>query len=202
MAKKTIDEENPIIIPDDGEEKTDTYEKTQVLTSEEKALKDRVARVDDDWQTITEESMVDFSLSEDPYKLPPEAKAKQDAKEFAFRWAVKSASRVDELKSQDPPAKWWVCNATSTPFLAKHCDPVHGGVQKHDQILFFKPYWMHRKHQDMKNEVAARQDAAGRISSRDGMEHAAGTWHAGEQYKISSRDQVYNEETGSWGADE
>lgn len=160
------------------------------LTPDEQALAARIAAGDREWETITEESINDFSLSEDPYKLPKEALEQQEKKKFAFRWVEATASRVDMVQSLDPPARWWICNATNTPFLAKHVDPAHGGIQKLDQLLMFKPWWMHEKYQAAKMMVAKAKDSGGDIMNRDGKKEAYGEWKAGPENKITGKDEV------------
>jgi len=202
MAKaKKMEIEGPLddvqedVVKEEPENKDDKI--PQILTSDETALQQRIAREDDTWETIKEEDIVDFSLAEDPYALPPEAKKKQDEREIAYRWAVADPKRVDELESMDPPAKWWVCNRTRTPYLEKYCDTVHGGVQKRDQLLFFKPWWMHQAYQDIKMKRAEMQDSDGDIHKRDGIAvgDTGSRWVAGEQHRITSADQVINPET-------
>lgn len=173
--------------------------KQAALTTEERALADRIAN-EDSWTGITEESMVDFSLDSDPYPLPLEAKKRQDAKELAFKWVLRDVRRIDEVCNQEPPMKWWVCNSTRTPFLAPLCDSIHGGVQNKDQILVVKPYWMHRKHKDAELALAEAKGMAGAIEAKDGEKHDWGEYRSGEDQKISGPDQVahynINESTG------
>lgn len=122
--------------------------KTTSLTADERALVDQISRSKQDWQTITEESMLDFSLSEDPLKLPPEAKQRQDRKEFAYRWCERTPKRVAELTNASPPLRWWVANSTTAPYLQKYQDPTIGGIIKLDHILLLKPWGMHQKVKD------------------------------------------------------
>lgn len=168
---------------------------TDALTSEEQAIVRRISKPDDDWQTITEESMGDFSLAEDMYKLPKEAQEAQDRKEFAFRWILKEPGRIDQIASLDVPMKWWIVNSTQPPIkgLNRHVDPVHGGIQRMDQILVFKPWWMHEKHQTAKMRIAQAKDESGDIKNRDGRKEAWGEWRSGEQNKIGGSDEVMAE---------
>jgi len=170
--------------------KEDGTEHTTELTPEERALAARIASGDREWETITEESMGDFSLAEDPYKLPPEAAKQQAEKKFAFRWVEATPSRVDMIQSLDPPARWWICNATNTPFLEKHIDPAHGGIQKLDQLLMFKPWWMHERYQDAKMQIAKAKDRGGDITTRDGKKESYGEWKAGPEHKITGNDVI------------
>lgn len=159
-------------------------------TEEEKALSNAIKKGADDWQVITEGDITDYSLSEDPYKLPPKAQEMQDKKEFAFRWALADPKRIDELQSLNVPARWWICNRTQPPGLEEYCDSIHGGIKKLDQVLMFKPWWMHEKHQQMKNDLAAIRDAAGDINKKHGKKDQYGEWIAGEDMKITSKDEV------------
>jgi len=170
--------------------KKEIEETNTSLTPEESAIFQRVSHETDDWKTITEEEMEDFSLMEDPYKLPAPAMKQQNDKQFAFRWAEASSKRIDVLRSLDPPAKWWVCNRAQTPFLEGHFDPSHGGVQRLDQILLFKPMWMHVRHQEAKQEITRIQDTAGDIKNRDGYKEDWGEWRSGESNKITGSDEV------------
>jgi len=160
------------------------------LTPEEVALAKRIANPDREWEIITEESILDYSLAEDPYKLPKEAAEMQEGGKFAFRWCEATSKRIDQLRTLDAPAKWWICNAVNTPFLTKHVDPVHGGVQKLDQILLFKPFWMHVAYQEAKMKIAKTKDDAGDIKNKDGLREEWGEWRSGDRHKIGNRDQV------------
>ena len=170
--------------------------KIKPLTAEEQALAARIAKTDESWrEPITEESMLDFSLARDQYELPPEAKVKREAKEFAFRWIAKTPERIDEVTSLPIPARWFLCNRTNTPFLEKHIDPVHGGVQRLDQILVFKPYRMFEAHQNAKMMLTAQKQEQGDLKNRHGIKEGGAEWLAGEQFKISGKDQIVNEDT-------
>jgi hypothetical protein len=154
-----------------GTPETTTNEtKLKPLTSEEQAIAARVAAPAPDWTTITEESMGDFSLMGEPYPLPDEAAKRQGNKEFAYMFIEMTPKRIDEIRNFPVPLKWWICNATNTPYLSDRCDPVHGAVQVHDCILVFKPWWMHRKVQGAKMDLAASKDAAGVIQGKEGTE--------------------------------
>ena len=47
--------------------------KISALTSDESALFQRIQGERDDWRTIGEDSVLDYSMSEDPMKLPDAA---------------------------------------------------------------------------------------------------------------------------------
>jgi hypothetical protein len=56
---------------------------------------------------------------------------------------------------QQPKHKrWWICNRTSTPFLAKYVDPIHGGVARYDQLLVFRPWSLHMLDRRIKDGIA------------------------------------------------
>lgn len=189
-------------------EKEDKAKDTSVLTPEESAIFQRVQAEGDDWKTITEGDIEDFSLAQYPFQLPPEAQKMSDEKKFAFRFAEMKPARIDMLRNAQVPLKWWICNATTMPKLKKYCDPIHGGIQELDQLLMFKPYWMHAKVLAAKHDLADVQDKGGSLEMKDGEVDKEGgvEWHAGEKHKITSRDevmdpggaldQVYQQESG------
>jgi hypothetical protein len=142
---------------------------TQSLTPEETAIFNRVAADQDDWRMIDPRDVLDFSLAEDPFKLPPPALREKEAKNFAFRWITRDPKRLDQIRSKAIPFKWWICNRTNTPFLEEYIDRTLGCVCREDQMLVFKPYWMFEKEQAFKRGLADAKDASGNIMSRDGM---------------------------------
>jgi hypothetical protein len=188
-------------------EKTETNTETPAnaerpkrqLTADEEALVARISKGGADWENITEESMLDFSLANDKYALPPEALKKQNDKEFAFRFIAKTSTRIDEIQSQPPPATWWVCNRTRAPFLAKYCDPLHGGIQREDQILVMKPWALHQRYQDAKAGIAQAKDKAGDLSTKDGktknIHSGEVQYSAGAKAKLGDRDETFFEES-------
>lgn len=188
---------------DSGKEKS-----TSILTPEESAIFQRVQAEDDNWKTITEGDVEDFSLMQYPFQLPPEAQKMLDEKKFAFRYAEMKPARIDMLRNAPIPLKWWICNATTMPKLKKYCDPIHGGIQELDQLLMFKPFWMHDKVLTATQELADIQDKGGDIEMKDGdVDIDKGVeWLAGKKHKITSRDevmdpigaldQVYQQESG------
>ena len=182
-----------------AEIETETPKQETTLTSEEKALADRLtSKADSAWETITEESMIDYSLSNDPYPLPKEAKKLQKEKKYAFKWFLADKRRVDEVRHLEVPERWEPCNRNNTPFLAKHCDTIHGGIQHKDQILMYKPYWMHRKFKDSQLGHAEVKGMAGAIENKDGEQHDWGGYESGPQHKITGKDQVFDSDTGSF----
>jgi len=174
-------------------------QKIPTLTSEERSIVDRVQSEDDDWKSFNFEEISDFSLSEDPMKLPEWAKKLQDRKKYAFRWFERDAKRLDEVKSWSRPKKWWVVNSMQPePSINKDVDPIFGCILKNGQVLHFKLWEEHRAYQDIKMQGAKAKDAAGDISKRDGVKEEWGEWLSGEKVKIGGKDQVFNEDTGSF----
>lgn len=175
------------------------------LTPEERALVEQVSRSTDDWTAITEDDMLDYSLAEDPLKLPPEAKQRQDRKEMAYRWCERTPKRVAELTNASPPLKWWVANSTTAPYLQKYVDPTLGGICKLDQILLLKPWKLHQKVKDavegsaraLYNSRELEKGGAQRVQSRDSSDHLRVI--AGERAHIKGSDAVFEGE--SMGAD-
>ena len=175
------------------------------LTPDERALVDQISRSKDDWSTITEESMLDFSLSEDPLRLPPEAKERQDRKEFAYRWCERTPKRVAELTNASAPLKWWVANSVTAPYLKKYVDPTVGGILRLDQLLLLKPWNLHQKVKDAVNESAKalyqsrelEKGGAQKIQARDDRGHLKVV--AGERAKIQHGDAVYEGEADAVG---
>jgi hypothetical protein len=173
------------------------------LTPDERALVDQITRSKGDWDTITEESMTDFSLAQDWGKLPPEAQDRQDRKEFAFRWCERTPKRVAELTNASAPLKWWVANRVTAPYLSKYVDPTVGGILRLDQILLLKPW---KLHQLVKDAVASSAKAmydsrelnkggAQKIQSRDSSDHLKVI--AGERAHVKGGDMMFDGESGA-----
>lgn len=154
-------------------------------TAKQAALSEAINKTDTSWETITEESMVDLKLSEDPYRLPMEAQEKLDNKEFVFRWIEDSVARVDEITRLDAPMRWWICNSTNTPFLEKYVDSCDGGVHCKDQLLVFKPYWMHQKIKNLKSNISEAKMSGGLLKNKvtDSAEFLTG-----EEHRITGSD--------------
>jgi hypothetical protein len=124
------------------------------ITAEEQAIAARTAADSNrEWETIGEESALDYSLGRDKFELPEPAKKAQNEKRFAFRWIARTPARIDQIRSAAIPERWWLCNSTNTPFLQKFLDPVLGCVTREDQILVFKPWWMHEKMKALVSDV-------------------------------------------------
>ncbi len=146
------------------------------LTPEEQAIYGRVMAESDEWKTITEEETNDYSLSRDPFELPPPAAKLRQNKEFAFRWITRKSERLDEVKSKQVPFRWWPVNSLQPvgglfkPFI----DPNHGCVSREDQMLVFKPWWMFEKELEYKRDLASAYDRSKSLESKDGETRKAG----------------------------
>ena len=164
-----------------------------VMDGHEAALAHRVREEDDSWRHIQEEDVHDFSLADDPMKFP--SQCYKNFGEFAFRWFKKDQDRIDEVRNLEPPKRWWIVNASQPPIagLGKHCDPVHGGIQKLDQLLFFKPRWMFELHQKAKQEINESQDSAGDIKKKAGMSDDTADWVGDRQAEVSGSDMQIGE---------
>ena len=176
------------------------------LTPDETAIFQRVKNEADrgrEWETITERDIDDFSLREDPMKLPEFAQKLKDAKVYAFRWVTKSKERLDEIRNLKPPLKWWIVNASTVPESVDDLDPVLGCVSKLDQLLVFKPYWMFEAQQRIKRELADSKDGSGDVHKKDGFVPADNIeLRAGPDYKVTSKDEVMADEQDFIGGSE
>ena len=163
---------------------------SRTLTPEEQAIVSRISGETNDWQTIGEESMVDFSLSEQPFKLPKEAQKHFDEKRFVFRWAERTPKRIDTLRTAEPPMRWIIVNKTTCPWIGdRNVDPVLGCVCRHDQLLMFKPWSWNELVKREKLRMAGAVDMKD-IKNRNGQKGDGYEWKAGESYKISGGDQI------------
>lgn len=167
------------------------------LTAEEAALRSIVQAEQDTWLGLTDADIEDFSLSEDPFKLPKEAQQLQDRKEFAFRWCEAKVTRAKELQNAPVPFRWWICNATTCPTLARHCDSIDGGIHNRDQILLIKPWWMAEKVKKLKNAMDEARGKARDPKNRAGQKIDDGLEFASqEQARLTGKDFIrYDEES-------
>ena len=180
-------------------EESKSMNKPANLTPEEAAIFSRVESEgrDREWERVTEEDAHDFSLAQDPMKLPDFAEKLRDAKEYAFRWITRNKERVDEVRSMPKPQKWWIVNATTMPESINDLDPVLGCVCKLDQLLVFKPFWMYVKEKQMENAHIERQYAAGDLKSKhhQAVDETGSEFLSGREAKIGGRDEVQWHET-------
>lgn len=174
--------------------KTNT-DQTNELTPEMRSIAERVAHQDTDWMTITEESMEDFSLMNNPMDLEPnykEAAKLQREKKYVFRWCERTPQRVDELtRSVNPPLRWAIVTSNSLPEMARHIDPLLGCVSCLDQMLLYKPY----EHAMIVNNAKREMAEAKARGPKQKVQAEKVEALSGEQYKIDSSDVVTYEDT-------
>jgi hypothetical protein len=144
-----------------------TDEQPRVLSSDEQSIAQRVAAADREWELFNEDSVIDFSLADDPLKLPEPALKMEKEKKFKFRWIERKPARLDTMRNLRVPMKWWPCNSTNTPFLDGFFDPILGCVSRLDQMLVFKPWIMWTKEREIKDQMAGAVDS-GTILSKQG----------------------------------
>jgi hypothetical protein len=181
----------------------DVVQEIRPITAEEQAIAARIAADSDrEWETIGEDSVIDYSLGRDLFELPPPALKQQIEKHYAFRWIERTQRRIDEIRSKPIPLKWWICNSTNTPFLKGYFDPVLGGVTREDQILVFKPWWMHAKQREIVAEITEgkNQDLTRRNKEKRGAaEFVAGV---GDSFGLKGGDKiVYDGDVAEGGGD-
>ena len=183
-----------------------TKKQSLSLTPEENAIAQRImGSTADDWQSITEESVMDFAMSETPWKPPKWAQKLREEKRFAFRWVTRKPERLDEVRNLPVPRKWFPVNAANMAQFGfdegayeeacKDLDSVLGCICNLDQMLVFKPWWMFAKELDMKRAIAENRDGSGDIDKRDGIGDDHYQWQAGQQHKIDGRDVVMADES-------
>jgi len=163
------------------------------LTPEEAAVFQRVkgaGKLVDRWQTVREQDIDDFSLREDPMKLPEFAQQLQDAKVYAFRWVTRVKERLDEIRNKPDPFAWEVVNAATIPESVDDLDPVLGCVSKLDQLLVFQPYMMAEARQRIREGLAEGKRQSGDLEAKDGQMVADNiVLHAGKKVKIQAADE-------------
>jgi hypothetical protein len=137
-------------------------------TPEEEAIRLRAYSDDKSWESVGEDSVLDFSLNEDPLKLPAPAQKEYDEKRYAFRWAEMKTQNIDKLRTLPVPFKWAVCNSVNTPFLEDFIDPVLGCVINLGQLLMYKPWWMHMKVVEYETKRAEAHYSGAGLDALDG----------------------------------
>jgi len=165
------------------------------LTGDEAAIFQRVKSEGEsskEWETISEKDMHDYSLGADPFKLPKFALKLKEAKQFTFRWVARSKERLDEIRSLEPPKKWWIVNASTIPESEGDCDPILGCVTMYDQLLVFKPFWMFEADQRMKQEISDSKDKAGDLTSKhkQQVDETGSEMLVGDKFKIDGKTDV------------
>ena len=184
-TRKKAEVEQPELIP---------IKKPANLTQEEAAVFERIKAEgqDREWEHVTEEDAHDFTLAQDPMKLPEFAEKLLNRREYAFRWIERKKERVDEIRSMPIPQKWWIVNASTMPDSVSALDPVLGCVCKYDQLLVFKPYWMYGKEKQMEERKSEEKALAGELESKHHVQvdETGSEFLAGKDHKISGRDDV------------
>lgn len=183
-------------------EPAEPMEKPAALTPDESALFDQISRSKPDWeQFFTEDDLEDFSLAEDPMKLPKEAARKQELREYAFHWAEDTSKRIAQMTSAEAPNKWWIVNRTTAPWLpSRYFDPTVGAVRKHGCILMMRPWKLHEAVKRAKNRLAEAlyesrelsKGGAAKVAARDASGHIQPV--TGDRAQIRGGDAVFEGE--------
>jgi len=175
----------------------------QILTPEQQAILNRAEAETAEWETITEESMGDYSLSITPLDLKhnfPEAWKRQEDRIYAFRWCERTEKRIDEMtRGGHPVTRWKICTRMTTPFLAKYVDSILGCITRLDQILLFRPWDRHMMEKNAKQELTEAHANSGKpenlaLKRREDDKVEA---YSGPEYEIGSRDEVTYEDKRS-----
>jgi len=135
------------------EETEDVTPQSTSLTPEERAIFNRVASASDEWKDeLVASDMNEFSLMEDPFKLPEPARRLEEQRRFKFRWITRTPQRLDEMMNKNKVMRWYPVNSTSpTGDFAKLVNPNNGAVCREDQMLVFKRYEVFELEQKMKH---------------------------------------------------
>ena len=181
-------------------ERSQSIKKSANLTQEEAALFERIkaeGQTGKEWERVTEDDALDFTLAQDPFKLPDFAQKLQDQMEYAFRWIERKKERVDEIRSMSIPQKWWIVNASTMPGCVDDLDPILGAVCIYDQLLVFKPYWMYMKEKQMEEAIMEDKAKGGELASKhkQAIDETGSEFLAGKEVKISGKDDVQWHET-------
>lgn len=188
--QEATNEATPEVKPVVKEEVPQSQPVNRTLTAEEAALKSILEEKDDSWLGLTDKDIEDFSLAEDPFKLPKEAKKLQDEKKYAFRWCENKIKRVMELRNLEVPFRWSIANGLNTPELARYVDGVTGGIHNRDQILLYKPFDMHMKAQSLKNALDDERYRTRDPKNRDGERDGAYRYASNDKARITDKDTV------------
>ena len=169
------------------------------LTQEDAAIFERIKTEgqDREWERVTEEDAHDFTLAQDPMKLPEFAEKLLNEKEYAFRWIERRKERVDEIRSMPVPQKWWIVNASTMPDSVSELDSVLGCVCRYDQLLVFKPYWMYVKEKKMEELRSEEKASAGELKSKHHaqVDDSGSEFLSGKEARIGGSDAVQYHET-------
>lgn len=181
LAKARAAKKQKIVYTDVGQGEVTIYHKNtepvkvqtdnavSPMTPEEKAISSRIMSEAREWATVDPYATNDFSLSEDPFKLPEPALKLQNNKQFKFRWVHRTAERIDEVKNMQMPFRWWPVNSTQPEgkTFDRFIDSSTGGVHLLDQILVFKPWNFWEAEQKIQNRL---NDSRGDLTEKDGQE--------------------------------
>jgi hypothetical protein len=166
-----------------------------VLSPEQRAIAERASAENTDWFTIGEESMNDFSMSNNAYDIHtnfPKAAKLENEKQYVFRWCERTPERVDALtRSIQPPRRWAIVNKQNLPELAEYVDPILGCVTCLDQMLLFKPYSHAMILRQAKDEMANAKARA----PKSRLDHEKVEVSDDPAYKIQGGDIVTYEDT-------
>jgi hypothetical protein len=171
------------------------------LTPEERAIVQRTANQDTDWHVIREDELEDYSLSEDPYKLPPVAQKMQDEKKYAFRWCERTPKRIDQItRTYQTYKRWTLVTRSTLPELEDEVDSILGCVCRGDQALLFRPWFYHENEKRMKEQLAEANYKSGSLEGKkqsieDRDDDVQVT--VGERAAIKSGDQIMYEDSSA-----
>lgn len=140
-------------------------EGTAALTAEEQAIVNRAMKATT-WPDESERASIDYSLMQDKFRYPEPCYEQMKRKKFSFRWITRKPERIDEMRSNPVPFRWEIANRVNTPFLADFIDKTLGCVVRLDQILVYRPWWMHEEEKEYDRRQAEGKDRP--ITSKDG----------------------------------
>lgn len=145
------------------------------MTPDERAIFNRVASASDEWRDAPVISDIeDYSMADDPFKLPPPAAKLRDAKLFVFRWITRDPKRLDEVMNKNKVFRWYPVNSTApTGDFAPYIDRNNGAVCREDQMLVFKRYDVFQMELEHKRGVAEASLQAKDPMKKDGAFSAA-----------------------------
>jgi hypothetical protein len=144
----------------------------QNISPEERAIYNRVASAGDEWrESIQSTDMHDFSLAEDPFKLPLPAQKLRDKKLYVFRWITRDPKRLDEMMNKNKIMRWYPVNSTApNGDFVKLVDRNCGAVCREDQMLVFKRYDAFLLEQEFYNGLASSSLNAGDLLNKSKKE--------------------------------
>lgn len=135
------------------------------VTPEEQAIINRALK-ETVWPDESERETIDYSLMQDKFRFPEPCYKQMEQKKLAFRWITRTPERIDEMRTNPIPFRWAIANRVNTPFLAEFIDKTLGCVVRLDQILMYRPWWMHEEELNYDRRMAEGKDRP--ITSKDG----------------------------------